>query len=79
MIYMSSTLARKHPEAVAGLLATAGLAWWWAAERMAGMDAGAGVLAAPGEVPGLVVPGSSGMHAMKAGVHMRVGAHSRGS
>jgi hypothetical protein len=34
--------ARKHPEVVAGLLATAGLAWWLTADRMAGMDAGPG-------------------------------------
>ena len=34
--------ARKHPEVVTVLLATAGLAWWWTAERMAGMDAGPG-------------------------------------
>jgi len=34
--------ARKHPEVVAGLLAAAGLAWWWTVERMAGMDAGPG-------------------------------------
>jgi Predicted metal-binding integral membrane protein (DUF2182) len=35
-------IARKHPEAVAGLLAAAALAWWWTAQRMAGMDAGPG-------------------------------------
>jgi predicted metal-binding membrane protein len=35
-------LARRHPEVVAGLAATAGLAWWWTAVRMAGMDAGPG-------------------------------------
>jgi predicted metal-binding membrane protein len=35
-------VARKHPEVVAGLLFTAALAWWWTAERMAGMDAGPG-------------------------------------
>jgi predicted metal-binding membrane protein len=34
--------AREHPEVVAGILATAGLAWWWTVERMAGMDAGPG-------------------------------------
>jgi predicted metal-binding membrane protein len=34
--------ARRHPEVVTGLLATAGLAWWWTGERMAGMDAGPG-------------------------------------
>jgi predicted metal-binding membrane protein len=34
--------AREHPEVVAGVLATAGLAWWWTADRMAGMDAGPG-------------------------------------
>ena len=34
--------SRKHPEVVAGLLATAGLAWWWTVARMAGMDAGPG-------------------------------------
>jgi predicted metal-binding membrane protein len=34
--------ARDHPEIVAGLLAAAGLAWWWTAERMAGMDGGPG-------------------------------------
>lgn len=33
---------RTHPEVVAGLLASAGLAWWWTVERMAGMDAGPG-------------------------------------
>ncbi len=35
-------VARRHPEAVAGLLAAAALAWWWTARRMAGMDAGPG-------------------------------------
>jgi predicted metal-binding membrane protein len=40
---MTPVLAvRKYPEAVAALLATAGLAWWWTAERMAGMDVGPG-------------------------------------
>ena len=34
--------ARRHPEVVSGLLATAGLAWWWTVKRMAGMDAGPG-------------------------------------
>ncbi len=34
--------ARRHPELLAGLVATAGLAWWWTAVRMAGMDAGPG-------------------------------------
>ena len=34
--------ARKRPEAVAGLLAAAGLGWWWTVERMAWMDAGPG-------------------------------------
>jgi predicted metal-binding membrane protein len=33
---------REHPEVVAGMLATAGLAWWLTADRMAGMDAGPG-------------------------------------
>ncbi len=35
-------IARRHPEVVAGLLATAALAWWWTVKRMAGMDAGPG-------------------------------------
>jgi predicted metal-binding membrane protein len=35
-------VARRHPELVAGLVAAAGLAWWWTAVRMAGMDAGPG-------------------------------------
>ncbi|MFZ0090406.1 MAG: DUF2182 domain-containing protein [Solirubrobacteraceae bacterium] len=35
-------VARRHPEAVAGLIATAGVAWWWTAKRMSGMDAGPG-------------------------------------
>jgi hypothetical protein len=34
--------AREHPGVVAGVLATAGLAWWWTVGRMAGMDAGPG-------------------------------------
>jgi predicted metal-binding membrane protein len=34
--------ARKHPEVVVGLLATAGVAWWWTVKRMAGMNAGPG-------------------------------------
>ena len=34
--------ARKHPEVVVALLATAGLAWWWTVNRMAGMGAGPG-------------------------------------
>ena len=34
--------ARQHPKVVAGLLATAGLAWWWTVERIAGMDGGPG-------------------------------------
>jgi hypothetical protein len=34
--------ARKQPGVVAGLLAAAGLAWWWTVARMAGMDAGPG-------------------------------------
>jgi hypothetical protein len=33
-------VTRKHPEVVAAVLATAGLAWWWTVKRMAGMDAG---------------------------------------
>jgi predicted metal-binding membrane protein len=33
---------RRHPELVAGLLAIAGLAWWWTVKRMAGMDGGPG-------------------------------------
>lgn len=35
-------LVRKHPGAVAGLLTAAGLAWWWTARRMDGMDAAPG-------------------------------------
>ena len=35
-------LARRQPGVVAGILAAAGLAWWWTVERMAGMDAGPG-------------------------------------
>jgi predicted metal-binding membrane protein len=34
--------ARQHPEVVVGVLAAAGLAWWWTVRRMAGMDAGPG-------------------------------------
>jgi predicted metal-binding membrane protein len=34
--------ARNRPVATAGLLAAAGLAWWWTVQRMAGMDAGPG-------------------------------------
>jgi predicted metal-binding membrane protein len=34
--------ARKHPEVVAALLVAAGLAWWWTAEQMAGMDGAPG-------------------------------------
>jgi predicted metal-binding membrane protein len=33
---------RAEPQIVAALLAAAGLAWWWTAERMAGMNAGPG-------------------------------------
>jgi predicted metal-binding membrane protein len=33
---------RSRPELVAGLLAAAGLAWWWTTVRMAGMDAAPG-------------------------------------
>jgi predicted metal-binding membrane protein len=35
-------LTRRHPEILAGLLLTAGLAWWWTVERMAGMGAAPG-------------------------------------
>jgi predicted metal-binding membrane protein len=35
-------IVRRHPEVLAGLVATAGPAWWWTAMRMAGMDAGPG-------------------------------------
>jgi predicted metal-binding membrane protein len=35
--------ARERPEVIAGLLATAALAWWWTIERMSGMQAGPGV------------------------------------
>jgi predicted metal-binding membrane protein len=35
-------LARRHPELLVGLVATAALAWWWTAVRMAGMDTGPG-------------------------------------
>jgi predicted metal-binding membrane protein len=38
----SREAAREHPEVVAGMLAAAGLAWWWTVQRMAGMDAGPG-------------------------------------
>ena len=38
----SRQAAREHPEVVAGILATAGLAWWLTADRMVGMDAGPG-------------------------------------
>jgi hypothetical protein len=34
--------AREHPEVVVAILVAAGLAWWWAVKRMAGMDAGPG-------------------------------------
>jgi predicted metal-binding membrane protein len=33
---------RNHSAVVAGILTTAGLAWWWTAQRMAGMDASPG-------------------------------------
>jgi predicted metal-binding membrane protein len=35
-------VTRKHPEILAGLLIAGGLAWWWTAERMAGMGAAPG-------------------------------------
>jgi predicted metal-binding membrane protein len=35
-------LARRRPDLLAGLVATAGLAWWWTGVRMTGMDAGPG-------------------------------------
>jgi predicted metal-binding membrane protein len=35
-------LSHRHPEILAGLLATAGLAWWWTVDRMAGMGAAPG-------------------------------------
>jgi predicted metal-binding membrane protein len=35
-------VTRKHPEILAGLLATAGLAWWFTVQRMGGMDAAPG-------------------------------------
>jgi predicted metal-binding membrane protein len=35
-------LARRYPEIVVGLLATAALAWWWTIDRMAGMGAAPG-------------------------------------
>ena len=34
--------ARDQPLVIAGILATAGLAWWWTVERMAGMNASPG-------------------------------------
>src|SRR5262249_50400977 len=34
--------ARNQPVVIAGILAAAGLAWWWTVQRMAGMDAGPG-------------------------------------
>jgi predicted metal-binding membrane protein len=34
--------ARERPGMVAGILATAALAWWWTVQRMAGMDGGPG-------------------------------------
>jgi predicted metal-binding membrane protein len=34
--------ARNHPLVVTGIFTTAGLAWWWTVQRMAGMDAGPG-------------------------------------
>jgi predicted metal-binding membrane protein len=34
--------ARKHPDVMMGLLAIAGLSWWWTAQRMAGMGGGPG-------------------------------------
>jgi predicted metal-binding membrane protein len=37
---MSPQAARNHLGIVAGLLAAAGVAWWWTVGRMAGMDAG---------------------------------------
>ena len=39
---ISAQAARNHLGIVAGLLAAAGLAWWWTVGRMAGMDAGPG-------------------------------------
>ncbi len=39
---MPLRVARSQPAVIAGLLAAAGLAWWWTVERMAGMDAGPG-------------------------------------
>ena len=35
-------ITRKHPEILAGLLIAGALAWWWTAERMAGMGAAPG-------------------------------------
>ena len=35
-----TALPRRHPGALAGLLAAAAVAWWWTARRMARMDAG---------------------------------------
>ena len=49
-------LEKAGPRPVAARLATAGVLSVLAL----------GVLAAPGQVPGLVVPGSGGMHAMRA-------------
>jgi predicted metal-binding membrane protein len=34
--------ARARPDVIVALLASAGLAWWWTVERMAGMDAAPG-------------------------------------
>jgi predicted metal-binding membrane protein len=34
--------ARRHPQIVAALLASAALAWWWTVQRMTGMDAAPG-------------------------------------
>jgi predicted metal-binding membrane protein len=39
---MPLQVARNHPGSIAGILAAAGLAWWWTAERMAGMNASPG-------------------------------------
>jgi predicted metal-binding membrane protein len=35
-------VSHRHREVVLALLAIAGVAWWWTARRMAGMDAGPG-------------------------------------
>jgi predicted metal-binding membrane protein len=35
-------VARQNPSVIVGMLAAAGLAWWWTVERMAGMDAAPG-------------------------------------